>query len=642
MDYESYLTSKGYRGRHSTGSEVAYPCFFDCAEPSDSRKRKLYVNAETGLYSCKVCVSEGNGVTLMRHFGDEPEADNAPSIGRRSEVLEEATAAGERMLSNNDDVLLYLLGPRRRLSPETVIERRLGYAPKQWPLSKQLPEAKGFKRQDLIAAGIVAEGQYGDYEYYQDRVLIPYIENGRVVQLRGKDIFGRYYTPVGDAVYLYNADSLKGATEAVIVEGEFDAMMLADLLSTSTDDRIRSMAVIGLAGTGALPDDFDSRMSNLKRVFIATDPDEPGRKAAEKLMERLDNRGYVMEWPADLLARCYVDGHKDKDIDWTLWIGRYHATVEEVGDLLRVRGRLASVREALNRYRMRPTTGTKMGFAGLDSAILPGLLPGQVVCFLAKTGVGKTVILCNLAYNLRHKNVLFITLEMTAEEIWVRLARIYRFYEPYASDDTIAAAYASLRICDANRLTEADFANLMDEYVESVGAKPELVFVDYLGYYARGRKGGSQYEKVTDAVMQLKAEAKHHQVIIVTPSQVNRMAKDGKPLEADDARDSGAIEESVDFLFGAWRPDDSLDANGGLPNGKLFFKILKSRHGNRDRTFLMQMGLMSLVVVDDTGPHADKAHAESTAVFTGKTYDVWLSDLRHKQQPALHDPSLAR
>jgi 5S rRNA maturation endonuclease (ribonuclease M5) len=43
------------------------------------------------------------------------------------------------------------------------------------------------------------------------------------------------------------------------------------------------MAVIGLAGTGALPEDFDSRLSHLKRVFIATDPDEPGRKAAEKL-----------------------------------------------------------------------------------------------------------------------------------------------------------------------------------------------------------------------------------------------------------------------------------------------------------------------------------------------------------------------
>ena len=35
-------------GRRATGAEIAYPCFFDCEEPTDSRKRKLYVNADTG------------------------------------------------------------------------------------------------------------------------------------------------------------------------------------------------------------------------------------------------------------------------------------------------------------------------------------------------------------------------------------------------------------------------------------------------------------------------------------------------------------------------------------------------------------------------------------------------------------------
>jgi hypothetical protein len=52
-------------------------------------------------------------------------------------------------LANNDDVVLYLLGPRRRLSPETIVERRLGYVSKQWPLTKHLPEDKDFKRADM-------------------------------------------------------------------------------------------------------------------------------------------------------------------------------------------------------------------------------------------------------------------------------------------------------------------------------------------------------------------------------------------------------------------------------------------------------------------------------------------------------------
>jgi hypothetical protein len=633
VDWEAYLTGKGHRGRRATGAEIAYPCFFDCNEPLDSRKRKLYVNADTGLYSCKVCVCEGNGVKLMRHFGDEPEATDMPAIGRRSEVLEEATAVGERTLAGYDDALLYLLGPRRGLSPETVVARRLGYASRQWPLTRQLPEQKKFKQADLEAAGLVYDN---GNEYYLDRILIPYIENGRVVQLRGKDIFGRYYTPMGDAVYLYNADSLKGATEAVIVEGEFDCMMLAELLAASDDPRIRNMAVVGLAGTGALPEDFNSRIAHLKRVFIATDPDDPGRKSAEKLVERIGDRAVIMQWPEDLLKRAQADGLELKDIDWTTWIARFDANPQQVAALLRVKGRLATATEALLRFRNRPTNGMKLGFTGLDAAFLPGLLPGQLAIFLAKTGVGKTLILCNLAYNLRKKRVLFITLEMTAEEIWVRLARIYRFYEPFASDDTIAAAYLNLRICDHNRLSEADFERLVEEYTEDVGEKPEIVFVDYLGYYARGRKGGSAYEKASDAVMQLKAEAKKHGLVIITPSQVGRASNEGKPLDTGDARDSGVIEETADLLVAVWRSDDALDANGGLPNGKLHFKILKSRHGNKDRVFLMQMGLMSLVILDDGSPLSERARRESNAVFQGKTYDVWLADTRN------HQPELQR
>jgi replicative DNA helicase len=45
--------------------------------------------------------------------------------------------------------------------------------------------------------------------------------------------------------------------------------------------------------------------------------------------------------------------------------------------------------------------GLKTGYKALDDTILPGLLPGQVVIVLAKTGSGKTVFLCNLAYNMR-------------------------------------------------------------------------------------------------------------------------------------------------------------------------------------------------------------------------------------------------
>jgi 5S rRNA maturation endonuclease (ribonuclease M5) len=635
VDWEAYLTSKGHRGRRATGAEIAYPCFFDCNEPADSRKRKLYVNSETGFYQCKVCAASGGSTLLLRHFGDEPDSADAPEIGRRSEVLQDATAIGEQILANNEDATLYLLGPRRGLPPEVIVERRLGYASAQWPLSKNLPEQRGYTTKDLLSAGLLAETQdepKRTYEYFRDVVLIPYIENGRVVQLRGKDPFGRYYTAVGDAVRIYNADSLKGAEEALVVEGEFDTAMVEWLFRHSGIERLQRMAVIGLAGTGALPDDLNARLAHLKRVWIGSDPDEPGRKAAEKWAEAIGEKGVIAEWPQYLLDRAEAEGVPLKDLDWTYWIHRWGATANQVLEMLRLPTTLVSAHGALELYRNRPTVGLQTGYPSLDAAIHPGFLPGQVMVFLAKTGVGKTIILCNLAWNLRKRRVLFITLEMTSDEIWVRLARIARFYDPFYSDDTIAASYPYLRICDSNRLTEPEFDRLVAEYTEEIGEPPEIVLLDYLQYYARGRRGSSQYDKTSDAIMQLKADAKGKHLSIVTPSQVSRIAKDGKPIDVDDARDSGVIEETADFLFGLWRADDAIAPEQNvLPTGKLHLKILKSRHGGRDRVFLLQMGLHSLVLVDAAGPHAEHAKRESYDVFRGNTYEQWLESLRNVQ-----------
>lgn len=630
MDWLSYLSSKGLRGRHATGAEVAFPCFFDCNELSDSRKRKLYINTDEGLYSCKVCGAEGNGKALMEHFGDEPEDSKPEPVGRRSEALEAATALGERLLANNDEALMYLLGPRRGLAEHIVIGRRLGWADRYRALSRNLPEH--VTPLDVQAAHLRHES---GGEVFADHVLIPYIERGRVVQLRGKDIHGRYYTAPGDSVRLYNADALHEATEAVLVEGEFDAMILHDELASAEDERLRRIAVLGLAGTNALPDDLEYRLANCRRIFIGTDPDDPGRKAAHKLAERLGERAFIMPWSQALLDKAEADGLELSDVDWTTWIAQFGGTWRDIGQLLRAPSRLATMAKAGDLYRARPTKGWKLGFSQLDAAIHPGLLPGQVMVFLAKTGVGKTIILCNLAYNLRHRRILFITLEMTAEEIYPRLARIYRFYNPWASDAEVEYAYRDLRICDHNRLSEQDYARLVEDYTEDVGEPPDIVMVDYLGYYARGRKGGSTYEKTSDAVMQLKAEAKTHRHAVITPAQVNRGAAEGKPVDLDDARDSGVVEETADFMVGVWRTDDALQDNPNLPpNGKLHAKILKSRHGGKDRMFLLQMGLMSLVLVDDGSPYASSARRESHAVFRGFTYEQWLKS-QQNHQPAL-------
>lgn len=619
----TYLATKGYIGRPAPNGETLYPCFLGCQEPADSRKRKLYVK-EDGIHNCFVCGSKGGMKTLREHFGDPWEYATGSPIPRRGAVLRRATNLAAEALTRNDDAMMYLLGDKRCLTPEEIVENKFGWVDPYWSLSAEL-RAEGFTDEDLAAGGIL--DKFGK-DFYRGHILIPYFHDGKVVQLRGKDPNGRYYTASGDRVRVYGSDDAVGAKDVLVVEGEFDRTKLKGVLQAAEDPRVANMAVVGLPGVNALPEDFEQLTSTARRIFLGTDPDTAGREGGERLAALIGSRARMLKWPDFFLDQAQADGLPLKEIDWSVWIGRYGATWQMVAAMLREASgrRLATMAEAGHRYRNQPKgLGLRTGFAELDAWLEPGLLPGQVVVPIAKTGTGKTVFLCNLAYNMRFRRVLFVTLEMTAEEIYMRMARIFRFYNPRATSEEVELALSNILICDENRLSESDFAELIEEYEIEKGERPECVLVDYLGYYARGAKGGSPYEKVSNAVMQLKAEAKTHHCVVVAPHQVSRGAKEGQPIEMDDARDSGVVEETADFMISIFRPDDALDIQR-QPSGKIRMEILKSRHGNKGKITTLQMGLLSLVLVDTFAKEKKQAEHECFLVHRGETYDRYMKD----------------
>lgn len=623
QDANAYLTSKGIHGRPAPRGETLYPCFFGCDEPADSRKRKLYVNPE-GIHNCFVCGAKGGMKVIMEHFGDTWEREGGVSVPRRGAVLKRATALTAEALTRNDDAMMYLLGDKRCLTPEEIVHNQYGWVDPYWSLVSQLRD-EGFTDEDLKSAGVMDKN---GRDFFRGHITIPYIVDGRVVQMRGKDPNGRYYTATGDRVRVYGADDVKDATDILVVEGEFDRDKLKGLLAEAGDPRLTRMAVIGLPGVQAVPEDFADLIVNARRVFIGTDPDKPGRDGGARLATLIGPRARLLEWPERVLEQVEADGVKLSSFDWSMWIGQYGCTWQQVGSMLRAASgkRLATMAEAGLRFRDQPSgIGLRTGFTELDAWLEPGLLPGQVAVPIAKTGTGKTVLLCNLAYNMRHRRILFVTLEMTAEEIYMRMERIFRFYAPRATSDDIDAGLSNILICDENRLSERDFAELVEEYEMEKGDKPECVFVDYLGYYARGFTGGSRYEKVSDAVMQLKSEAKTHKCVVVAPHQVSRSAQEGKPIEMDDARDSGVVEETADFMFSIYRPDDAMDVQRA-PSGKLRVEILKSRHGNQGKVCTLQMGLLSLVLLDAYSREKKTAEHECFLVHRGETYQSYMRE----------------
>jgi hypothetical protein len=623
-DLVGYLAGKGVQIYRASGAEVTTHCWW-CDDGDPKRRGKLYLNVESWLYDCKRCGARGNRRTLLRHFGDEDDAvdflpGQDPQV--RREILTAAAALAHEMLLGNEKVMGELLG--RGLSPETIVDNLIGYVPQSFDLSGAIGE---FKRADLLHAGLVLPN---GKEFFSDSVTIPYLSHGTVVQLREKKIGGKYRTPMGDNVRLYNADTIRAAERVVITEGEFDALILQQHLRAAAEAPLRLTAVVGIAGADALPSDFDSYFNQAKRVYIALDPDDRGRAAAVKIKALLGGRARIIHLPRDL-PKC----------DWTEYLRdctpeHPHGghTWLDVRDLLMdadLSGkRLYSISETWQKWERAKTAspGIKLGWPTLDSVIKPGLLPGHLAIPLAKTGAGKSVFLSNVVHNTRSHRVLFISLELTAIQVFEMLRRIHFFWNPDAPAGQMLADYGALRIVDENRLRESDLAAIVAEYTEDVGDPPELLLIDYLGYFARGVSGSTPYEKASNAVMALKAEAKQAGAAIISPGQVNRSAKDGAPIESDDARDSGVIEETGDFVMSLYRPDlavGSLDGVGPDHSGSgLNLTLLKSRHGGRGRTFTFAMSHLSLAIVERTDPKAlARVEAENQAIRRGIDYESY-------------------
>lgn len=229
---------------------------------------------------------------------------------------------------------------------------------------------------------------------------------------------------------------------------------------------------------------------------------------------------------------------------------------------------------------------------------------------------GKTLMLLNLMHRMRmapgqgHLRFLFVSLEQTRGEWWDRARRIHRFYNLESSEAEAERWWQdNLMIVDKNRLTEHDLHQVVEEYAEGMGQMPDVICLDYLGYFARSFKGEG-YERSSMAAMALKGIGKEYRVPIIAPHQVNRGAREGEEFGADAARESGVIEETADFLFTVWSPDNQLARTEAEKTGHLDLRIAKSRHGGRGTQLGMQFAPVSLVMVPDGDPLHIRARQE--------------------------------
>lgn len=210
----------------------------------------------------------------------------APSVEQRDDLAQEnyalltaATEAYHAAIFTQASVLEYLA--RRRIDLNMIRRHRIGYAS-----GNDLERYLRFRGWDPeIAQDLGLVGPRG--EYFRQRIIIPELRDGKAIYLVGRATQkyqqAKYLGLPGTPKPLYGIESIRGADDILVVEGAMDWLTLIEW----------GYPTVALLGSH-LRSDLVGELATAKRIFIVTDSDEPGRRAAWRLAETFDEHARIV------------------------------------------------------------------------------------------------------------------------------------------------------------------------------------------------------------------------------------------------------------------------------------------------------------------------------------------------------------
>ena len=226
----------------------------------------------------------------------------------------------------------------------------------------------------------------------------------------------------------------------------------------------------------------------------------------------------------------------------------------------------------------------------LNALLFGGLNPGRLYTVGARPGVGKTITGANIAQHAAEhgRTSLMFSLEMSTHEVMSRLvasgaeAELGRIMGHNLDDwsrrkiDEYLSVNADLPlfICDKPGVTVEWIASQARSIRRQHGL--DIIVVDYLQLIKPADTRVPRQEQVAAMSWALKSLARELDVAVVLMAQLNRQSvTEGRPPEASDLRESGAIEQDSD---GIWLLHPVVDANKN-PTGEVDIFVRKSRQG---------------------------------------------------------------
>jgi replicative DNA helicase len=219
-----------------------------------------------------------------------------------------------------------------------------------------------------------------------------------------------------------------------------------------------------------------------------------------------------------------------------------------------------------------------------------GLPPKTLTCWIASTGVGKTLGMCHqAAYNLMcNHNVLYITLEMAEERIAQRIDANLMGISMQELIDLSKEDYLN-RISRLNKTTKgkliikeyptatanvSHFRHLLNELKIKKNFIPDIVYIDYINLCssARLKRGASNsYEYVKTIAEEIRGLAVESVLPFVTATQSNRSAVGTSDMDVDAVSDSFGLPMTLDLMLALISSEELEELN------QIMIKQLKNR-----------------------------------------------------------------
>lgn len=232
--------------------------------------------------------------------------------------------------------------------------------------------------------------------------------------------------------------------------------------------------------------------------------------------------------------------------------------------------------------------------------LLGGWFPGQLVIVAARPGVGKSILLENVATDMARtygRRTLLVSLEMSAEEITqrtlaytakVHLSKIRAGASRLSTGDMDAIADASTMMFQTP-LDITEGASMSVDGIRSAAwatrqkaARNGEVFggvgVDYAQLIETpGTKGQSRQQALGEVSRGLKRLARELKVPVWVAAQVGRDAQERPPILSD-IREAGDFENDADVVI-FLHEEKVQDGDRTIPTGEMQLIVAKSRNG---------------------------------------------------------------